>query len=625
MSEHATIRILPPELANQIAAGEVVERPASVLKELLENALDAGAKRLRVDLERGGQGLIRVTDDGAGIPADSLALAVTRHATSKIVRAEDLFAIRTFGFRGEALAAIASVSRLTLSSTPEGRAEGAQIGVEYGREGDVTPSATPRGTTVEVRDLFANTPARLKFLKSEATELKRCLEVVGRLALAHAATGFVVNAGGRTVHRFPPNQSLQARLAALWPPAVCEGLLPFDLARQNFRVHGLAGLPAKAQNRAERMLFYVGSRPVQDRLLLSAARQAYQGKLLAREYPQLVLFLELPAEEVDVNVHPAKLEVRFREESHIFAVVRQALDQALAAEPGLTYPDAGQSPRPAFFETGSVGTPELSPTAEGPRESSRAASPGRDEPAGRQKFASYPEYQRQTGRQLDLGPAPAAPRHAAPDRSWEPRSAPAAAPPAPATSAPAEPLRTASGAAYLGQVAKTYLILALPDGSLGLLDQHAAHERVLFAAFRRQGRRGDSRPLVLPLELALHASEEARLAELFGELTGLGFGLSRPKPGMLEVTALPPTLPAGEAKDYLRAALSGQARNLEDLWTLMSCRGALKAGEALAPAEALALIEAWSAVPDKDYCPHGRPVFASFSPADLERLFKRRG
>lgn len=636
MRQRQPIRVLPPELADQIAAGEVVERPSSVVKELVENSLDAGATRIDVSIERGGQGLVLVQDDGWGMDPDELELAVTRHATSKIGRVEDLFAIHSFGFRGEALPSIASVSRLRVASLASGRQEAWSVLVEAGRVISSGPDALARGTRTEVRDLFFNVPARLKFLKTQSTEAKRCQEVVSRLALAHPAVSFGFTSDGRESLRFPPDQDLALRLAELWPPAVCEGLARFDFSLHGVRAHGLAGSPEAAQARGDRMLFYVNGRPVQDRLLVSCVRQAYSGRLLSREYPQVVLFLDLPPEDVDVNVHPAKLEVRFRDESAVFAVIRRALLQAL--------------------ESAARGT---GPESEGLRE---AAAPfGRraaDEMPAASKFPSYREFSTTEARQADLGIAPPSPRARAdtvqppsppkprpahmdgtrpettgvgldsdlPWRSEPPMERPRSHAGAGLASEMSDSAPLPGGPAYMGQVADTYLVLRMPDGSLGLLDQHAAHERVLYVRHAFAGDRGQGRPLAVPLELPLHSSEQTRLDESWSELLSLGFALRRPRPDLLEVSAVPVALAPAKAKELLREALAGQSGPdgaLHDLWALLSCKAALKAGQPLAPAEAMALLAEWAAAPERDYCPHGRPTLVRLSAKELEKLFKR--
>ena len=598
MMKIAEIRILPPGLKNQIAAGEVVERPASVVKELVENSLDAGATRVDVTVEKGGRSLLVVQDNGIGIPPDQLSLAVTRHATSKIRDFSDLSAIGSFGFRGEALPSIASVSRFVMTSRASGH-EAAFIEVRAGEVAAEGPAALQSGTRVEVRDLFQSIPARLKFLKAESTENRRCQETLMRLSLAHLDAGFSLTAGGREVFRLPSNQDLSARLAAFWPPAVCQALRGFDFERNGYRAHGVAGAPATAQGRGNRILLYVNGRPVQDKLMLSAVRQAYKGMLLSREYPQIVLFFELPREDVDVNVHPAKMEVRFIDESAVFSTIRGGIMQALSGQDGEA--------------DGSAASPYAEPLR---TTAGLSGAPGRyvHQPTSAgsgPKFSTYRQFTSEYAPPRDLS-LPVAP---------SPPMARESAMPGPDSTRPVS--LAGSRLTYLGQVADTYLVVRDGD-ALVLIDQHAAHERVLFEVMRKARTTGDSQPLALPLEIPLHPSEAEVLQSLRDALRSMGFIIEMDGPAKALVRGIPPTLDAGKAREYLADAVAEKARGLEDLWIMMSCKTAIKANQPLAVDEALALLDTWLATPEKEYCPHGRPIVLRWSPHDLEKLFKRK-
>ena len=677
-SGYRPIRILPPALQNQIAAGEVVERPASVVKELVENSLDAMARRVSVDIDGGGQGLLVVTDDGRGMDPAELPLALTRHATSKIADIRDLHHIQSFGFRGEALPAVASVSRLKITSQSDQYPEAAFVEVEFGRIVGQGPAASRGGTRIEIRDLFANVPARLKFLRAPSTEAKRCIEVVTRMALARTDVAFKIGVGGQLRQRFLAGQDLPGRLAGVWPPAVVEGLGPVEHVAGGYAVSGLAADPRVSQGNASRMYFYVNGRPVTDRILMRAVIDAYKGKLVSREYPAVVLFVTVPPEDVDVNVHPAKTEVRFRDEGRAFAVVRQAVSQVLAGpglSMGVTYFTSG-----ADMGVGEQAAPLAGPPAAGEKFSGRreylsltgeadepapesrrgfgaavsdwirgrdqgASGDGREEPPARRTWSpdqrDWPEH----------GPGRPAPRHAPAD--WRDGAGEsggaspgasgfgdglgsgAARPPGPrfgptlndaAGQARERPVAAAAvkTGEYLGQIAGTYLALRRGDATLTLIDQHAAHERVIYATMRAARTQGDSRRLAAPLEIPLHPAEAARLDKLYAELRSVGFLLERPSARRLLVKGAPPTLSPGRAKEYLGFALSGQAKTLDDLWIMLSCKAAIKAGCPLAPDEALALVAAWEAAPDKEYCPHGRPAAVTLGLKELEKLFKRR-
>jgi len=595
-------------LKNQIAAGEVVERPASVVKELVENSLDAKATRVDVTVEKGGRSLLVVQDNGVGVSAAQLNLAVTRHATSKIQSFGDLSAIASFGFRGEALPSIASVSRFTMTSCARGADEAAFIEVRASEVVEEGPAALASGTRVEVRDLFSSTPARLKFLKTESTENKRCQSALMRISLAHLEAGFSLTMGGREAFRLPPGQELKARLQTFWPPAVCEGLKPFDFEREGYRTHGVAGSPATAQGRGDRILLFVNGRPVQDKLMLGAVRQAYKGMLLSREYPQLVLFLDLPSEEVDVNVHPAKLEVRFIEESRVFSAIRGGILQALSSMDGVESPydpagfshSTGAPVSPGYMSSGGLIKQSHQPGA-------MSSGP---------KFSSYREYQGEYNQPQDIALPVMPSMGGGVDVSSLSHATVSA-------SSSGDAVLTGTNFTYLGQVADTYLVLRQND-SLVLIDQHAAHERILLAAMRESRTKGDSQPLALPLEMSLHPSEAEVLQGVWDELESMGFMLEMDGPARVLVRGVPPTLDTGKAREYLADALAEKAKGLDDLWTMMACKTAIKAGQSLAVDEALSLLDTWLQTPEREYCPHGRPIVVKWNPLDLEKLFKRK-
>lgn len=650
MTERKKINVLPASLRNQIAAGEVVERPSSVVKELVENAVDAGSKRIDVNIERGGQGLITVCDDGLGIPKDELRLAVTRHATSKISNVDDLNSIMSFGFRGEALPSIASVSRFKISSRFENEDEAWSLHVEGSEIVDEGPAVLAKGTSVEVRDLFYSVPARLKFLKTESTESRRCNQILFRISLANPTIAFSFVSNGREQFRLPSAQSLKERLSAFWSRKQCEALLDVGYESAGIRVRGLAGIPSVTQSRADHILMYVNGRPVQDKLVISAVRSAYKGRLISREYPLAVIFLEVEPYMVDVNVHPAKMEVRFQDEKQIFSAIRGSIAQALSRyEMGLfDSPAEVQGKYEAGLDVDKSALPEKKQT-----QHQLPVSPG-------EKFSTYKDFMNTDFKTesstdfVDDTPRPEVKASALIDSDFSLRQESV---PYSKTESEAEHYNNTSiesftepeqephfaaphsdhvsdedsgssripgtGMDYLGQVADTYLVLRLANGSLGLLDQHAAHERILYANMRRQRTSGNYRPLALPLDMVLHPSESERLQEIWEELRSAGFLLETSE-NSVSLRGVPPTLEPGEARDYLRSALGGEARTLDDLWIMLSCKSAIKAGQPLAKDEAMALLETWVTCQDKEYCPHGRPVFISWSASDMEKLFKRK-
>lgn len=639
------IHLLPPELRNQIAAGEVVERPASVVKELVENSLDAGARSIFVTLENGGQSRICVQDDGAGIPADELELAVTRHATSKIANLQELQAINSYGFRGEALPSIASVSHFRMTSAFQGEAVTAQV--RHGHFLGIQPANLHQGTLVEVLNLFENIPARLKFLKNPATEQKKALDGLIRLGLARPQS-FRFSAGERELLRFDAGQDLRERLCLLWPTLITDTLQDFDAVRQGIRVHGLAAAPQVSQPRADRMFFYVNGRAVGDKRLSAAVREAYKGHLTSREYPQLVLFMELDPEEVDVNVHPAKSEVRFRDESAVFAAVLRAL-RPLFETPALgTVPDSANGEEGGLFPKPALPISPASPISSGISPSSAPRPLGFwgsvDEapvlrrvdkeallplpPLGyvgvvgglAESVAPYgPEQEPEAGAM----PGPVfGPENPLP---WADADDSSAAVPLPAASAgisPGPALAPLGGYSYWGQVADTYLVLRDSGGALVLLDQHAAHERILYQRMCQNAYAGTGQLLMVPLELALHPAEVERVFALREVLENLGFVLELGG-NILQVRATPPLLERASAGEFLREVLAGRKDDLAAVFVSMACKAAIKAGQVLSNDEALGLIAQWQSVPEKEFCPHGRPCVLRWDAHALEKLFKR--
>ncbi|MFO7802185.1 MAG: DNA mismatch repair endonuclease MutL [Desulfovermiculus sp.] len=588
----STIQILSPELQNQIAAGEVVERPSSVLKELVENSLDAGATRIQTAIQGGGQSLIQVEDNGWGMSPEQLPQAMARHATSKISTFRDLLHIASFGFRGEALPSIGSVSRVCLRSIQAGQREGAELQVEFGLLSQVKPIPFREGTSIQVKDLFANTPARLKFMKTQHTEVKRCQETVCRFALANLKTSFAFATNDRNVLDFPAGQSLLQRLQNIWPPGITDKLQEVDERDDDYILSGYVGHPEAAQAKGDRILFFVNQRPVQDKMLISALRQAFKGRLLSKEYPQAALFLHIPGQEVDVNVHPVKLEVRFRDEQRVFKLLHHSISSALSwsvspdQEEHASYSSASEAasiePKYKFHTFEDFLAPQA---AEGQADGWEKGLPQPD------SRVDNPQDQIVSCEQSRI----------------------------PAQSG------FVGGFIYLGQIQDNYLLLTSNNGELVLVDQHAAHERILYHRFSTQGQTGQKRPLALPVQRALHPSEEERLDRIVPAMRQMGFALDRSQPGTVLIRAVPAHLDPSQAKEFLDHILHQQAESQDDLWQTMACRQAVKAGDALSAQEALELIQLWLSTPDKEYCPHGRPAMVALGAKQLERMFKRRG
>jgi DNA mismatch repair protein MutL len=578
----SAIRILPELLVSQIAAGEVVERPASVLKELLENSLDAGAAEISVALEAGGVRRVQVDDDGEGIARDDLALAFARHATSKIGSLEDLEAVATMGFRGEALASIAAVARLTIASRTAASPHGYAIRAEGAWIGEATPTARARGTTVSAEDLYFNTPARRKFLRSEATEFGHCEQAFRRVALARPETGFTLRHNGRTSARLPA-QPLGDRAAALFGREFLRASLPVEAQAGALRLYGLAGAPAAARSRADAQFFFVNGRFVRDRVLAHAAREAYAELLHGARQPAYVLHLEIDPRRVDVNVHPAKSEVRFRDSQAVHRFVLGALRRALGASAA-----EAPAPRAAIAPLGAPGRGVQSALA--------LAQPA----------AAYEAFM--------AGAAP--------------RPAPAATPEATAGASATPPLGYA-----LAQLHGVY-VLAQNAAGLVLVDMHAAHERIVMEKLRAQLDAGalQRQALLVPAVFRVEAVDIATAQENGAALEQLGIELSVAGPNELALRAAPALLAEGDLAALARELLAelrefGAAPVLEArrdaLLAGMACHAAVRANRQLTLAEMNALLREMEITERSGSCNHGRPTWYQLTLADLDKLFLR--
>ena len=595
------IKKLDDQLSNQIAAGEVVERPGSALKELLENSLDAGATDIRIQFSGGGMQLLEIADNGRGIHPSDLDLALERHATSKISSQDDLFAIKTWGFRGEALASIAAVSRLTLNSKTTGNDTGREIYAEGGVLTQTKEIARPIGTTVKIEDLFYNTPARKKFLKSQAAETAFCVQTIYRLALGAPQTGFEVYADGKKLFHFSKNVSTETRMVDVftqaWDLAISEkDLLKIEENWGPLKLQAWA-LPSKFFIPSTRGIFtFVNGRVVKDKLLQQAILAAAKEVLFGSQYPQLVLFLQMPFESVDVNVHPTKSEVRFRDSGKIFGLIKTSLEKALAGdrrgsvnfeissepttESFFALPSTAEQSRPAFLAMGSANIESVS---------------GYIAPQGQTTSAPVDTYQ---------------------------------------------PLPQPNFAQFLGTVKNTYIVCQTPD-ALVLVDQHAAHERVTYERLKSTRLKGQAIiPLLVPIQIELPAQSLDRLEKQFAEFLTLGLSLDRGGPSLLTVRELPsllvrrdgsPVLSLGKffrdvctSWDEVEENLAEKLKDkMLEVLASESCHGSVRAGQNLSREESLALLSQMSETDFSGHCPHGRPTTVKLKWAEIERLFKR--
>ncbi|MFC0269341.1 DNA mismatch repair endonuclease MutL [Kushneria aurantia] len=657
------IHALAPRLANQIAAGEVVERPASVVKELVENAIDAGSSRIEIELESGGAKLIRVRDNGSGIAHDDLGLALSRHATSKIDSLDDLEGVASLGFRGEALAATSAVSRLELySNISDEPADGWRV-VAEGREMQprISPAPHPRGTTVTVRDLFFNTPARRKFLRTEKTEFGHVEEAFRRLALARHDVELILRHNRKTVHQLPGGnhqEGMEKRIAQLMGRAFLDNAMRVDMAATGLALRGWVGLPTHTRSQPDQQYFFVNGRVIRDRLVAHAVRQAYRDVLFHGRHPVFVLYLELDAQGVDVNVHPTKHEVRFRDARLVHDFLYSSLHRALAE----TRPGSGG----ADDESASNATPEAPPAGEppgadrslhdqqrmalgeapeergAPRDgggtagSATGAAPHRSRPPGEQRVrefmagyrALHPDHEQRLLTPREAGPTDDGdtPSRGEAEPAVEGQAEPASGMVPDATAPP--PLGYA-----VAQLHGVY-ILAQSAGGMVLVDMHAAHERITYERMKRQylAEGIDTQPLLVPLSLSVSEAQTELVDAEHEAIQRMGLALEAAGPQTLLVREVPALLQGGDIDALVREVLDelagfGRSRAVEDklfdLLSTMACHGSVRANRRLTIEEMNALLRDMERTERSGQCNHGRPTWVEMSMRDLDRLFLR--
>src|ERR1051325_5622274 len=609
------IRVLADHVANQIAAGEVVERPASVAKELVENSIDAGASRIAIEIEAGGRRLLKVSDDGEGMVRDDAVLAFERHATSKISVTDDLAAIATLGFRGEALASIASVAKVELITSTEEASAGTKVVIEGGRMRDFKDAAHPRGTTISVKDLFFNVPARRKFLRSEATETFHLTNLVTHYALAHPEIGFTFTNNGREVIRASTVKDLRERAYQIFGEEFLENLLEVNGGHpQVVRVQGYISAPRDRRTSRDSQYLFVNRRFVRDRMIGRALSEGYRSILPHGVYPAALLFIETPLEEVDVNVHPAKTEVRFRRSAAVADAVREAVRAALASASYVPPPEPPKIPEPIMTATAAVSSIAPQPRIE-------FVAPPPPPPAG---VAAAP-----TGEEI------------ARDIEVMLQSVSKSAP-----SAPLPPLNSAEKLARevtpeslntniraLGQLEESFII-ATDDEGLLLIDQHVAHERVLFDQYRalETERRSQSQQLLVPETFDLTPAQAAVFDDLAPEFEKYGFELMRLSGRTVAIKAVPADLSGGEARNMLSELLDtvdAEKKNSacetlrDEIAASLACHAAIKVNMPLAPEKMRWLIDRLLQTSSPTTCPHGRPVILRLKTRDILKGFHR--
>ncbi len=594
------IKQLPPNVVNKIAAGEVVERPASVVKELVENAIDAKAKRIDVLLADGGAKRICVTDDGSGIPADQLALATASHATSKIRSDSDLFHVRTLGFRGEALASIASVSHLLIRSRTSQDLAASELEITGGESGQIAPCSGALGTSVDIRDLFYNTPVRRKFLRTTRTELGHCSEAFTRLALAHPEIHFSLTHNDRILHDLPPAQSWTERIAVFFGRQLADSLIPIENREGDVHLTGYVAHPHHSRGHQRMQYLLLNGRFIRDRSLQHALGEAYRGLLLKGRYPICFLRLELPAEQVDVNVHPTKLEVRFQDGSGLYRQLLSTLRNHFLSTDLIAplEPEPAQRPVPGSSNNLNL-TPRL---ATGFRRADRGTRPSFSHSL-ESRAATADDVQHASGEMAE------------------------------ATAARSMPIKSEEAPVPAIQAMNRYLV-AECDNAIIVMDQHALHESILYEKLRNKvlTDKMDTQPLLVPEPVDLTASEAAAVLEARDLLAQLGIGVEPFGGETVLLTSTPAMLSQCNRSDLLQTTcekLLSTAKTpdprdlLDDLLHMIACKAAIKAGDPLAPEEIQSLLEQRDAAQDSHHCPHGRPTTLVFTKEELDRQFLR--
>lgn len=569
------IKILPENVANQIAAGEVIERPSSVIRELLDNSIDAGADEITIKIDRGGKSLIRLKDNGEGMNRENLLLAMERHATSKIGSVSDLFSIKSLGFRGEALPSIGSVSRITITSRPAGQLSGYRLKASGGRLESIDETGAPAGTSVEVRDLFYNTPARRKFLKADRTETGHIVDTLSRIVLPYTNVRLRVDDAEKILLHLPASDNELSRLSALLGRDVALSLIDTAQEKDGLKLRAYLAPPDLSRARGDRLFIYVNNRSIRDKIIIRSITEGYGQRLMKGRYPQAVVFLEIDPSLVDVNVHPAKQEVRFHDGSLIYKLVSSALHKALGDQcspiPGPGYKDI----RPVQ-KTHPSGEGIAEPSWEYRIEITEDSHPVKTEARQERMFADTPRV--------------------------------------------------------IGQLKDTYLLFQAEDGLL-LVDQHAAHERILYESLKRdyQSSRMECQPFLIPHTLELSLKEGRIVEEKLDQLAGLGFELEFFGGSTFLLRSVPSALVHMDWESFLldlipvleeESDLTSE-KALDRMLTVMSCHGAIRAGKRMSREEMALLLKQLEKTDLPTNCPHGRPVLKKFTYYEIEKMFKR--